>query len=272
MTRTRHAVILARGLGTRMRRPDGNDALTPAQEEAAGAGLKGMIPFARPFLDYVLSALADAGISRATLVVGPEHDAVRNYFAGTRAGRRVAVDFAEQSEARGTAHAVLSARLAVSDASFLVLNADNYYFPAEVGALAMVGGNGLVAYESTELAARSGIERARVLQFALLDIAPDDTLRSIVEKPTPNDPLALRGEQWVSMNIWSFTPDIFEACERVTPTARGELELASAVMYAIDEMDETFSVIRTRAGVFDLSSRTDVERVRGQLAAIDPRP
>jgi dTDP-glucose pyrophosphorylase len=270
--RTRHAVILARGLGTRMRRTDGSDALTPEQEEAAGAGLKGMIPFARPFLDYVLSALADSGIRSATLVVGPEHDTVRDYFVRTSAGRRVTVTFADQIEARGTAHAVLSARGAVADAPFLVLNADNYYFPAEITALTMVGGNGLVAYESTELAARSGIEKTRVLRFALLDIAADDTLRAIVEKPARTDPLALQAQMWVSMNLWSFTPAIFEACERITPTERGELELASAVTYAIDEMEETFSVIRARAGVFDLSSRSDVDRVRRQLAAIDPRP
>ena len=32
-----------------------------AQSRAADSGVKGMIPFRRPFLDYVLSALADAG-------------------------------------------------------------------------------------------------------------------------------------------------------------------------------------------------------------------
>ena len=51
----RKAVILARGLGTRMRKADTGAALDSAQQAAADSGLKAMIPVGRPFLDYVLS-------------------------------------------------------------------------------------------------------------------------------------------------------------------------------------------------------------------------
>jgi len=54
------AVILARGLGTRMRKADSAARLDPTQAAAADTGIKAMIPVGRPFLDYVLSALADA--------------------------------------------------------------------------------------------------------------------------------------------------------------------------------------------------------------------
>ena len=74
------AVILARGLGARMRKADGGAALGEAQARAADTGLKAMIPIGRPFLDYVLSALADAGVRKVCLVIGPEHDAVRTYY------------------------------------------------------------------------------------------------------------------------------------------------------------------------------------------------
>ncbi len=53
-------VIPARGLGTRMRKHDGASHLSAAQEAAADTGMKAMIPIKRPFLDYVLSGLADA--------------------------------------------------------------------------------------------------------------------------------------------------------------------------------------------------------------------
>ncbi|HEV8118010.1 MAG TPA: nucleotidyltransferase family protein, partial [Thermoanaerobaculia bacterium] len=78
MSRARRAVVLARGLGTRMRRPDGTAALDPAQAAAAASGVKAMISFGagRPFLDYVLSGLADARIDEACLVIGPEHDEI----------------------------------------------------------------------------------------------------------------------------------------------------------------------------------------------------
>ena len=77
------AVILAAGRGSRMREPRSDVLLERAQAEMADRGLKGMIPIAgRPFLDYVLSALADAGYEHACLVIGADHDLVRTYYTG----------------------------------------------------------------------------------------------------------------------------------------------------------------------------------------------
>src|SRR5437868_6374853 len=106
--------------------------LTAAQATAAESGAKGMMPLAganssRPFLDYVVSALADAGIRDVIFVIGPEQKDLREYYTGAGRPSRVTVGFALQAEARGTADAVLAARGVVRDAPFLVLNSDNYY-------------------------------------------------------------------------------------------------------------------------------------------------
>ena len=77
----RTAVIMARGLGTRMRRADADATLSATQSAAAESGVKGMIPIRRPFLEYVISALADAGITDVVLVIGPEHDGMRRYLS-----------------------------------------------------------------------------------------------------------------------------------------------------------------------------------------------
>ena len=79
------AVILARGLGTRMRQEDPGAGLSQAQKEVARSGIKALIPLGRPFLDYVLSGLADAGYRRVCLVIGPEHEALRRYCSRTSA-------------------------------------------------------------------------------------------------------------------------------------------------------------------------------------------
>src|ERR1043166_5121884 len=73
------AVILARGLGSRMRKPVAGAALDPAQHAAAERGQKAMMPLAggRPFLDFVLSGLGDAGYGRVRLVVGPDRKSTR---------------------------------------------------------------------------------------------------------------------------------------------------------------------------------------------------
>jgi glucose-1-phosphate thymidylyltransferase len=268
---TTQAVILARGLGTRMRRSDGT-ALDDVQRAAAEAGAKGMMPVGRPFLEYVVSALADAGIGEVVIVVGPESGAAREHFTRAAPPVRTTIRFAVQDQPRGTADAVFAARDAVRNAPFLVLNADNYYPPAACRAAADIGGNGLVAFEADALVRDSGIDADRVLRFALLDIAADGTLRAIREKPAPDDPLAKRAERWVSMNLWSFTTDIFAACERVLPSARGELELQDAVTIAMRDLGQTFRVVRERSGVLDLSHRADVGVVKERLAAVEPRP
>jgi glucose-1-phosphate thymidylyltransferase len=74
------------------------------------------------------------------------------------------------------------------------------------------------------------------------------------------------------MNLWSFTPRIFEACERVHASERGELELQSAVTIAMREMGERFRVIPARAAVLDLSTRGDIAEVADRLSDVEPRP
>ncbi len=271
--RTTQAVILARGLGSRMRRAEAAVALDDAQARAADAGHKGMMPtLGRPFLDFVLSALADASIRDVTLVVAPDHAAMRDYYERQSPPQRVRLRWAVQAEPRGTADAVLAADGHVNDAPFLVLNSDNYYPVASYEALCAVGGAGLVAYEGEALVRDGNIDRERVMAFALLDIDVSGVLRDIVEKPAADHPLALRAEHWVSMNLWSFTPRIFEACRRVRPSVRGELELQDAVMVAARELGETFRVVKAHAGVLDLSRRADVATIGDFLRGIVVAP
>ncbi|MBW7934352.1 MAG: NTP transferase domain-containing protein [Gemmatimonadaceae bacterium] len=271
--RTTQAVILARGLGSRMWRAEAAVALDEAQERAAAAGHKGMMPtLGRPFLDFVLSALADAGVRDVTLVVAPDHAMMRDYYARQVPPERVRLRWAVQAEPRGTADAVLAAADVVDDAPFLALNSDNYYPVASYDALCSLGGAGLVAYEGEALVREGNIDRERVMAYALLDIDDAGLLRGIVEKPPADHPLAQRAERWVSMNLWSFTPRIFDACRRVQPSVRGELELQDAVMIATRELGERFHVVRAHAGVLDLSRRADVASIGEHLRGIEVRP
>src|SRR5512136_1461935 len=127
MGRLDKAVIMARGLGTRMRKPDETATLDKNQMAAAGTGIKAMIPIGRPFLDYVLSGLADAGFTRACLIIGPEHQMVRDYYTIQAPPERISVEFAIQQQPLGTADAVFSAAGFAGEDLFLVINSDNYY-------------------------------------------------------------------------------------------------------------------------------------------------
>ena len=125
MGKIEKAVILARGLGTRMRKQDESAVLDNEQAATAEAGIKAMIPIDRPFMDYLLSGLADAGFGRVCLVIGPEHQVIRDYYTKKSPPQRIRIDFAVQEKPLGTADAVLAAHEFTAENHFLVMNSDN---------------------------------------------------------------------------------------------------------------------------------------------------
>ncbi len=264
------AVILARGLGTRMRRlSPGTASIDPIQARIADTGLKAMIPVGRPFLDYVLSGLADAGYGEVCLVVGPEHGMIRDYYERRCVPERIRITFAIQERPLGTADAVAAAERFVAGDHFLMLNSDNYYPTAACIALRLLGQPGLAAFERERLAREADIGIERIWQFAVVTSHPDGTLERIIEKPDEAVLQALGPEIYVSMNCWAFGPAIFRACAAIVPSPRGELELTDAVQFAINRLGERFRMLRFSAGVLDLSNRSDIATVAGKLRGIE---
>jgi glucose-1-phosphate thymidylyltransferase len=284
VTRER-AVILARGLGTRMRETAG-DGLAPEQAAAAASGAKAMMPISgprrdaagasvigavtRPFLDYSLSALADAGYTDVCLVVAPDHEAMARHYTGAGRPRRIRLAFAVQDEPVGTANAVASAEAWTGDDPFLVVNGDNYYAVPTLASLVGRAGPATALYRKETLVARSNIPPERVQAFAL-GVVDDGRLARIVEKPTPEQAAALGGDALVSMTCWRMPPAIHAACRAVTRSVRGEFELVDAVNALIGE-GVRFEVVVAADGVLDLSRRGDVAVVEDALARVTVDP
>jgi glucose-1-phosphate thymidylyltransferase len=254
------AVILARGLGTRMRKADQSAALTPEQEAMAQTGLKAMINVGRPFLDYVLSALADAGYVRVCLVIGPEHDAVREYYRGLKP-RRIRVEFAVQEKPLGTADAVRSAEAFAGGHHIAVMNSDNYYPPRALSALRELPGAGLAGFDRKSMLTGGNIPPERVSRFAVVKLDSQLRMIRILEKPDEATLASLPEPLYLSMNCWRFGPKIFVACRKIPLSPRGEYEITDAVQYAIDHLGETFHMAPVAAPVLDLSSRADIAAV-----------
>ncbi len=250
-----------------MRRDDPAASLDAAQDAMADAGLKVLMPVGRPFLDYVIGSLADVGITEVCLVIGDEHQVVRDRYARDCVPTRVKVTCAVQAAPRGTADAVLSASAFIGEADVLVLNGDNLYPRGALEAVITAGAPALAAFSAAALIADGLIDAARIAQFALIDIADDGTLLAIVEKP----PVAAteRRDLRVSMNLWAFPPSILDACAAIQPSARGELELPDAVRFAMDRQHASFTAVPVDLPVLDLSTRADVARVRARLSGIE---
>jgi dTDP-glucose pyrophosphorylase len=264
----RSAVILARGLGTRMRKQDPDAELATEQSAAADSGMKGMIPIGRPFMDYVLSALADAGFTRVCLVIGPEHGAVRHYYTVDSPPTRITIDFAIQEKALGTADAVLAAESFANGEPFVVLNSDNYYPVEALRALASTEPPALVAFARSALLEKGNVEPERVTRFGALVIDENGYLMSITPRPG-SAAMNETDEVYASMNCWLFDNSIFEACRRVPVSPRGEFELPRAVQLAIDTMEIRFRTVRIAAPVYDLSTRGDIASVQQRLASVN---
>jgi glucose-1-phosphate thymidylyltransferase len=296
---TSRALVLARGLGTRMQRADPGAVLTPAQLHAADAGFKALMPIAgRPFLDYVLGTLADVGVTRVGLVVAPDHHAVADHYAAVPPSR-VVLSFVVQAEALGTANAVTAAEAWTRGEPFLAMNADNLYPVAALRALASLDEPGLPTFTAEDLVATSNIPDDRIRAFALVDVDEAGYLSRIVEKPGSGVPAggererpsaesgtvgsgsagqmadgvssAFRRNAQISMNLWRFDARIFDACRDVPRSARGEYELPEAVAHAIRH-GVRFRAVPARGPVLDLSRRADAADVERRLAGVVPRP
>ena len=261
------AVIMAGGLGTRMRKSteDKKIKLAEDQEAVADTGIKAMVPVGRPFLDYVLSALADAGIREICLVVGPDHGRLRDYYGHEVECHRIKIDFAVQREPKGTADAVAAASDFAGDDAFVVLNSDNYYPVDALMALCSLDGPGLIAFSRDAMISDSNVPADRITSFAVVETNVDDELRRVIEKPSQAMIDSLPNPVGLSMNCWRFNPAIFRACAKIEISTRGEYELTDAVQFCIDELGTTFRVITCNAAVLDLSRREDIASVKSRL-------
>lgn len=266
------AVILARGLGTRMKAGDEQAALSAAQASIADTGLKSLVPLGsgRPFLDYILSALADAGCSDICLVIGPDHQAIRDRYVVEVAPQRFRIAFAIQAEPRGTGDALLAAETFVNGEEFVMVNSDNYYPVDVLRTLVEMGRPGTVFFTPEGLARHSNIEPERIRAFALGRVGPDGCLDALIEKPDSGAIASFGPERHVSMNCWRFPPGIFAACRRLTPSARGELELTDAINLTIAS-GVRFEVRTSAQGVLDLSRRGDIPAVLKALDGVTVR-
>jgi glucose-1-phosphate thymidylyltransferase len=196
---------------------------------------------------------------------------VRDYYAQSPP-KRVRLEFAIQEKPLGTADAVLAAKEFAGEDLFLMLNSDNYYPLAALSALGNLRQAGVALFERDSLIARSNIPEERVLKFAVAKINAEGCLEHIYEKPNDETIRKMGVPVYVSMNCWLFSASIFEACLRISPSARGELELSDAIQYAIDKLNEPFKVLTFQDSVLDLSSRSDIAAVAERLQGVNPNP
>lgn len=198
----RIAVILAAGKGTRMK-----SALPKVLHRVAG----------RPLLQWVVDAARGAGCERILVVVGHGAEAVREEIQGEDLG------WVEQTEQRGTGHALAQAEGAVEGrATLLVLSGDApLVTPATLDRLASAAEEGWGALAVAEMDDPGSL--GRVLT------GPDGGLEDIVEAREASEEVRKVRQGNAGIYVLS-APEIFEYLRALTPNnAQGELYLTHAV-------------------------------------------
>ena len=278
MTAARKAVILARGLGSRMRREDAAAALDPAPGLRGRDGRQGDDPD-RPAVSRLraLRRSRTPAARKSASSSGPSTAPCATTTRSESPPRRIRVAFAVQDRPLGTADALLAAEAFAGGEDFLVVNSDNYY-PVRALARSAPAVRARHGAFRADGAARAQQHRARPhavvrrLRRHGRRIPRRRSSRSRTRRrsrpPGPNP--------WISMNCWRFSPAIFEPCRATPLSPRGEKELPRAVDEAVAAGRIRIRVLRCRDGVLDLSRRADIasvaERLRGVEAVADEPP
>ncbi|MBI4811645.1 MAG: NTP transferase domain-containing protein [Ignavibacteriales bacterium] len=276
-------VILAGGISSRMRKSDQSSVeIDPTLLTETRTKSKSMLSVgesARPFLDYVLFNIEQAGYRDVVIVVGENDPTIFQYYeqkGGKAQFKQLAISYATQKipEGRtkplGTADALLEALRSRPDwkgQSFTICNSDNIY---SVRALKLLmeddHENAMIDYDRSALQ----FERSRIEAFSVIRKDKDGFLLDIVEKPSPTEIEKAKdanGRIGVSMNIFRFSYDmVFPFLEAVPlHPIRHEKELPTAVNVMIKEYPHSLYTIPLAEHVIDLTSLSDIKNVQEYL-------
>src|SRR5512132_3039993 len=201
-------LLLSGGRGTRLR---------PITHTSA----KQLVPVAnKPVLFYGIEAMAAAGIDEVGIIIAPETGAEIREAAGDGAGFGIKIEYIEQDEPLGLAHALLTAEPFLGDSPFVMYLGDNLLR------------DGIVDLVDTF---RTDQPDALILltpvpdpeQYGVAELS-DGRVARLVEKPKePQTDLALVG-------VYMFTPAIFDAARSIEPSWRDELESTDAIQTLVD--------------------------------------
>ena len=257
----RTAIVPAAGLGTRF---------LPTTKSVP----KELLPVVdTPGIEMVAAEAAEAGAERLVIVVSDGKEAVVDYFSPSpelestlaergkddqlakvrRAPGLLRVESVRQEQALGLGHAVGCAAPVLTDAdeAVAVLLPDDLVLPTGVLATmaavrAQHGGTVLCAFDvAPEEVSAYGI-------FAIEDSGDGDDVARVtgmVEKPSADE----APSTWAAAGRYLLDRAVFDALDRITPGAGGELQLTDAIALLIEEGHPVHVVVH-RGGRHDLGN------------------
>lgn len=203
-------LVLSGGTGSRLR-------------PITHTGPKQLIPVAnKPVLEYAIDDLKEAGITDIGVVLGDKGREAIQEFLGDGSEYGVDITYIVQGNPLGLAHAVGCAEDFVDGNDLVVYLGDNI-LKRGIGAL-------VDSFNQGDYGAGIALQEVNnPQQFGIAAVNENSTVERLVEKPDdPPSNLALIG-------IYVFSPEVFNAIERVSPSWRGELEITDAIQLLLED-------------------------------------
>jgi len=223
------AVVPAAGRGTRLR------PLTANRPKAL------VTVAGRPILAHVFDALGAANVAQYVVVVGYRGEQIIEQFGDSYGG--TPIEYVWQDQQRGLADAVLQAEPVVTD-EFLVSNGDNVFSTGLDRLREAHTGAGTLLVET--------VSRTQARTTGVVVTDEHGTVRRFVEKP--DDPPGTL----VSSGACVFSPAVFDACEAIGPSERGEFELPDAVTWLVDR-GETVGTLAYQGQRVNVNTPDDID-------------
>ena len=279
-------VVLAAGMGSRYGGLKQVDPVGPSGEA---------------ILDYSVFDAVRGGFGKVVFVIRHDFEAEFKEKVGRKYEGLVPVEYCYQdindlpapytvpagrTKPWGTAHATRAARKVVHE-PFAVINADDFYGRdafAKLGAFlsdakpmhfAMVGYRLALTLSENGSVARG-----------ICDVAADGSLKSVTEmtkivrtadgaenREDPEHPVKLTAKELVSMNLWGFTPELFDALEARFPewlAVNGTKEKSEwYIPFVVDELihegKADCKVLPTESSWFGVTYREDKPFVMAEI-------
>ena len=265
MGRTDRALVLARGLGSRMRADDPGVQLTADQQRAAEAGLKALMPIdGRPFLDYVLGVARRCrpAFRRPRDRAGRQSGAVRT-TRGPHAEWRWTSSI--QPEPRGTADAVLAAEGWAGGRAIPGAERRQPLPRAGAQAISSPSRNPACPFSTGTICSRRATSRRSASSRSRSLEVDDGVLTPHRREAVGCRHARRRRADAREHELLAIRRRIFSACRDVEPSPRGEFELPLAVGLAL-RRGVRFRAVPARGPVLDLSRRGRHRRSRASPA------
>jgi len=265
-------------------------------------------PCGETIIDYSIYDAIRAGFGRLVFVIRKDIEQSFREVVGTRFEKRIAVDYvfqeldklppgftvpAGRTKPWGTTQAILMAADTIRE-PFAAINADDFYGAESYRLLAGHLQPGVKDYAMVGFILRNTLSEFGSVARGVCQVHDNGQLKTVVEMTaiTPDGTGAkntdaagvvtpLTGNESVSMNMWGFTPALFDQIrgrfvtflEKNGQAQKSECYIPSTVNELVTAGEARVQVLRTTASWFGVTYREDrahvVENVRKLIARGD---